>query len=174
MKILTFLVAVLCTIRGAVGTFIHTDPRYGKPFLPRGKNNDALTPHKGSNRGGLQRDDAQPRHKAAHSEADVQRAKDTIARGKTVKMPEPENWRKSETPEEGDDGFKYDPKTKTSKVFLGDALEIPSRQLRCAKGMIHQKRDMLISQGHGPRKSKRKVIGNDVTPTLALNQLRAW
>lgn len=155
MKPLNFFIAVLCVTSSVVTLVVEPAPLHRISLLPRGRDNDALRPHKGSSRGGLNRDNAQPPCKAPHSEEDVQRAKDTITKGKTVKLPDPATLRRSKTPEEGDDAFTHDPKTKVSKVYLGDVLEIPSRQTEMRhrhdpseKGYLYQPR----AQNKGERK----------------------
>lgn len=117
MKTLSLLVAALCVTGGVA-----------RGLFPRGKNNDALSVHKPSNRGGLGRDNASPRHKVGHSEKDVERVQEAKDRSETIKLPDRSNLRKSQTPEEGVDGWVYVPEENLSKVYEGDAQEIPSRQ----------------------------------------------
>ena len=126
MKLLSYLAYTLCVV-GSLGTFSpRPDPFHNRYLLPRAKG-DATQPHESSNRGGLNRDRAQPPYKPAHSEQDAQRARDVIARGKRVEIPPPEEWPKSSPPPEGESGYQYDEEDNYSYVYQGDALEVPAR-----------------------------------------------
>ena len=129
MKPLNLLAAVCCVIGGtALITIDHTSHQYGR-LLPRGRENDATKPQPASYRsGGLARDRAQPPYRAAHSEADAQRARRTIAEAQYVNLPDRSRLEKSSTPEETETGFTYDEDTNESKVYLGSAQKVGSRQ----------------------------------------------
>ena len=165
MKPISFLLAALCVTGSVATSFITPDTVQGKTLLPRGKGNDATEPHKGSSKGGLGRNNARPPNKAPHSESDAQRARDTISRGRTVKLPDRSNLRRSSTPEEGESVFTYDSRTNHGKAFLGEALEIPSRQTEMRerhdpseKGYLYQPRAKNPEERHNADKQWRDAL----------------
>ena len=130
MKSLSLLVTALCVTGNVASLLIKPDSPQAEIILPRGKGNDAFEEHKGSNRGGLNRDRAQPQRKVPHTEDDVRRARHVADQAKKVKVPDPKDWRRSSKPEEDTSAFTYDESTNMGDVYLGSALSVPSQQTR--------------------------------------------
>ncbi len=66
MKPLSLLTAALVVTGGITTLSVDRYPLLGGTLIPRGRGNDALEPHKGGSRGGLNRDKADPPYSRCH------------------------------------------------------------------------------------------------------------